>query len=166
MGNKYLSDDAILKLNYAYHHEISNSIFYDYIASYLNVLGFDNLSTYWEDWSNEEKKHAKWVKEFLQELNIPLSPSQLEAYTYDLSSSLIEFVIMTIDREDKTTELYQDILNYALELQDNGLLIQFANKMLIEQQEETNKAKTIYDKVVNIGENKALMQLFDNSFEN
>jgi ferritin len=155
----------IAKLNYAYYHEVTNSIVYDTVASYLNILGFDNLSDFWDDWGLEEKKHSKWVKEFLQELNIPLMKGNLEEFEYDLNKSGIEFVNVTMQREDMTTQLYHDILDTALELDDSALLVQFANKMLIEQQEETSKALTMQDKMSNIGENKALMQLFDNSFE-
>jgi ferritin len=162
---RYLTNEMIAKLNYAYHHEYSNSLFYDYIASYLNVMGFDNLSDFWADWSGEEKKHSQWVKEFLQDLNIPLSPASLENFDYDLNKGLIEFVNITLDREDKTTQLYHDILDVALELENSGLLVQFANKMLIEQTEETNKALTIKDKVSNIGDDKALLQIFNNTFE-
>ena len=164
--NKYLTDEIINRLNYAYHHEISNSIFYDYISSYLNVLGFNNLSEYWREWSIEEKEHGKWIKTFLQDLNIPLSPSQVENFDYDINSSLLEFLNITIDRENKTTQLYHEILDIALELENSALLIQFANKMLQEQIEETNKALTIQDRILNIGDNKGLLQLFDNTFKN
>ncbi len=163
--SKYLTDEVINMLNYAYHHEISNSLFYDYISSYLNVLGFNNLSEYWHEWSIEEKEHGKWVKNFMQDLNILLSPARLEDFAYDLSTSLIEFVNVTSDREDKTTQIYHNLLDVAMELENSGMLIQFVNKMLQEQIEETNKALTIKDQINNIGENKALMQLFDNGFE-
>lgn len=163
--NKYITDNMIDKLNYAYHHEISNSIYYDYISSYLDVLGYKNLANYWNEWSQEEKKHSQWVKEFLQNLNIPFSPAQVQTSEYNLNKELLEFVNVTIDREDKTTKLYHDILDIALELENSAMLVQFADKMLLEQIEETNKALTIQDKLTNIGDNKALLQLFDNTFE-
>lgn len=165
LKNKYITDSMISKLNYAYHHEISNAVFYDYISSYLDVLGYKNLSDYWEDWAKEEKKHSKWVRTFMQQVGISLSPGQLESFNYDLNSSLIEFINVTMDREDKTTKLYHNILDVALGLDDSAMLVQFANMMLNEQIEETDKAGTIYSKIINIGEDKGLLQLFDNGFK-
>lgn len=163
--NNYFTDEVVNMFNYAYHHEISNSIFYDYISSHLSVLGFDNISEYWREWSIEEKEHGKWVKDFMQNLNIPLLPTHLEDFDYDLNKSLSEFVNITLDRENKTTDIYHNLLGIAMDLENSAMLIQFTNKMLQEQIEETNKALTLVDQINNIGDNKALMQLFDLSYK-
>lgn len=122
------------------------------------------MGIYWNEWSVEEKNHSQWVKNFLQDLNIPLFPAPTESFDYNLNVNLLEFVSVTIDRENKTTDLYHNILDTAMDMENSGMLVQFANKMLNEQIEETDKALTIQDKLTNIGDNKALLQLFDNTF--
>jgi hypothetical protein len=47
----------------------------------------------------------------------------------------------------------------------SGMLHEFALKLLSEQAEEIGKSLDLQDKIGNIGNNKALLQLFDNTFE-
>ncbi len=163
--NKYLTDEMIEMLNKAYFHEITNSVVYDIIGSHLNVLGLTNLAEFWYDWSQEEKGHATLVREFLEQLNISLKFAQLESIECNLDKSLVEFVYTTVEREYKTTNLYHQLLDEAMNFENSSLLISFLHKMIDEQREETDKANTIFDKIVNIGEDRALLQLFDNSFK-
>ena len=160
----YLREETIKLLHIAYTHEISNMLKYDYISSWLDVKGFSKLSNYYKEWALEEKEHSLWVKEFLMDLNIPIKLLSIPEINMDLDSNLVNFADVTLETEDSTTELYEKILDIAHEFEDSAMLIQFANKMLIEQIEETDKANTINDKILNIGDNKSMLQLFDNTF--
>lgn len=166
MRNNYLSDETIAVLQKAYAHETKNMMIYTEISSWLNTLGFENLSKYYLDWACEERNHSLWIKEFMDSLNIQIknTPFDYMKFTLDLSN-LTNFAVKTLETEDETTKLYDELLQSALDFDDSALLVQFCNKMLIEQIEETNKALTIHDKIMNIGENRAFMQIFDQGFE-
>jgi len=164
--NNYLSVDTISKLQLAYAHEIRNMMIYEQISSWLDVSGFKNLSKYYADWSMEEKSHSIMVKDFLSKLNVPImnTPFDYLAFSID-NTSITNFAKKTLETENETTKIYDDLLQTALDFEDSSLLVDFATKMNSEQLEETGKANDIHDMIMNIGENKAMLQLFDNTFE-
>jgi len=166
MPSKYLSDDEVKQLQIAYYHEISNSIIYSNLAIYLNSKGLVNLSKYYQDWSNEEKKHSEWVREFMMNLDIPIIGGISSSDNYNLDSSLQEFANVTLQREDLTTKIYKDMMISCLDMNQlgDGVFMTFISKMLSEQLEETDKILTLLAKVNNIT-SFSDFQNFDNSFE-
>jgi ferritin len=128
--------------------------------------GYTNLSKYMADWADEEITHGKWVKEFMESLNIPLVGGTTTAPTYNFDSSPIAFVDAILEREDLTTELYMKMSDRALTMDYLGsaMLLSFAQKVSTEQIEETDKVTTLYSQVKNL-DSWGLLQLFDNSFE-
>lgn len=166
MKNSYLSEETIQKLQQAYVHEIHNMLIYTQISSYLGVNGFKNLASYYLDWAEEERKHSSWVKDFMDSLNILIGNISLESPSLEMdNSSIIGFAQRTLEVENATTLIYDELLQTAMDFDDSAMLAQFANKMLIEQIEETGKANDINDMLINIGDNRPLLQLFDNTFK-
>jgi ferritin len=93
-------------------------------------------------------------------MSIPIDGLDIDLKTMPI----IHFATVTVDIENETSDLYNELLELGEE-SGNGFVKKFAYKFLKEQIEETDKASTIFDKVKNIGDNRALLQLFDNTFE-
>jgi ferritin len=159
------SEKLIEFLGVLYRHELHNQYVYYKISNYLDVLGFKKLADYYRDWANHEKDHSEKVLSFANDNNlhidmtIPVNPIYV-----DLSSHpLTYFVQLTMDTENATTDLYNQYLELGEE-ENNPFVRRFSLDFILEQQEETGKAYDIYDSVMNIGDNKALLMLFNNTF--
>lgn len=167
VGDKMkFSQKALDHLSVLYRHERHNSYVYAYISNYLNVIGFKNLSQYYRDWSNHEKEHSELVQNFANSNNIVIDVSQsIEPLGIDLYKfPITKFAEVTLEVENKTTDLYNKYLEIGEE-DDNPLIRRFALDFILEQQEETGKAYDIHDSIMNIGDNKAFIQLFDSTYE-
>lgn len=166
MGLNNFSPEMITYLSKLYVHERHNSLVYSHISNFLNVQGYNNLSKYYEDWSQHEIDHSMTVRAFANEQNLILDMFvDSDDVDVDLTSmSISGFTQVTIDVELKTSELYNTLLDMAIQ-DDNGLVKDFAYVFLKEQREETDKANTIFDQIKNIGDNRQALQLFDNTFE-
>jgi ferritin len=151
----------------AYYHEVTNSLVYNTISVWLNKRGLKNLSDYFAKWASEEIGHSEKVKSLMMSLDIPLIAGKSETSEYLLDSSLIKFVEVSVDREDKTTALYKMISAMALDMNELGsaMLLSFSQDMSKEQIEETDNVMTLYAQILNLGENWAMAQLFDASFK-
>ena len=70
---------------------------------------------------------------------------------------------MTVEREDMTTDIYNEIYKLASK-ESNGLCMEFVlNTMLKEQIEETDKSGTLYDQIHNLKDLRDL-QKFDKGY--
>jgi len=162
----HFSEEILKHLSVLYRHELHNSYVYSKISNFLNIEGYENLGMYYEDWASEEQEHALVVKEFCESNNICIDMSiPIDGLDIDLKiMPIIHFATVTVDIENETSDLYNELLEMGEE-SGNGFVKKFAYNFLEEQIEETGKASTIFDKVKNIGDNRALLQLFDNTFE-
>ena len=145
-------------------HEIHNSIIYQEIAMWLDVKGFSNLSAYYKKWSDEEKSHGMWVQEFLEQLNVYINIGSISIERLNLENDVLKFAEVTLQTEIETTEMLEECLRESYNTSSLSTVF-LLNTMLKEQIEETAKANKIKDTVSNIGNNLALLQLFDNTFE-
>lgn len=159
LGNA-LSDS----LGKMYLHELVNQHIYDMISCYLDNLGLYHLSEYYAEWSQEEKNHADWVKDFM------LSVGAMPPNGYELKVDKIDFVDMytfvdkTVEREQLTTDMYNLCYETAME-ENNGMAVNFIiGTMQKEQIEEENKASTLSDQIHHLKDMQAL-QRFDLSFK-
>jgi len=146
-------------------HEFSNMHKYQKISMILNVQGFENLSKYFKDWANEEKTHALWVQEFLENINkyVDFNISSIDSIIEN--SSVISLAELVLKTELETNNMLDECLEESCVEGNSKIIMTFIeNKMLQEQIEETDKAYTFLDKIKNIGENKALLQIFDSKF--
>jgi ferritin len=146
-----------------YRHERHNSYAYSQISNFLNVQGYSNLSKYYEEWSNHEMEHSILVRDFVNSNNIIIDMSQsIVGLDIDLSNmSITQFAQITIDVENETTLLYNVFLDMGRK-ELKGFIERFSLDFLLEQIEETDN--TIFDQLNNIGNNRALLQIFDNNF--
>lgn len=158
--------ETIDVLSNAYVHELHNMYSYQKISNFLDVKGYKNLSKYWDDWSKEEYHHAQLVKEFCNDNNILINmDSDIQLPDFDLENFPITyFVEVTYNVEQKTNDIYNKMYSYALSV-SNGFLIDFSLDFLKEQREEMSKANSLRDSIKNIGDNTAILQLYDNSFK-
>ena len=162
----HLSPELTKKLQEAWAHEKHNSLTYKHIQSILDVNGFKNLASYYRKWAEEESQHSEWVLEFMLQMNIPLSVSNIEISTIT-NDNIFAFPAITAQIEDSTTKLWQEF--YEMSENDMsigaGMASQFALKLLKEQAEETGKAQDLVDQISNLGESRAFLQIYDNTFE-
>lgn len=163
MPDEKLSEIMLNLLERQVCHELQNMYKYQKIAMWLNVKGFTNLSKYFKEWSLEEKDHSMWVQEFLEGLNIFLDfvPT---FENVQLDDNFKSFLPIVIDTENLTTEYLNECLaqSYKETSVYKYLVTEFIlNKMLKEQAEETDKALTLKDKVENMGNDLAEMQILD-----
>lgn len=160
---QFVSKNLINKLSHAYYHEIENQIIYSMIASWLDSKGLYSLSKYYDEWSNEERNHSQWVKEFLQSMSVQL-PVSAELKIDELSfNTIYSFVEHTVDRENETTDIYNDIYFSAMD-EKNSVVMEFvSNTMQKEQIEEIDKSYTLLDQVNNMNDIGEL-QRFDKNF--
>ena len=158
-----LSDILVDKLHHAYYHEIENQLIYSRIASWLDKHGLYKLSKYYDNWSAEERNHSEWVKDFLQSVGIEL-PNTFHIYVDNIEfNDVYSFVDMTVEREDMTTNIYNEIYKLA-NAESNGLCMEFVmNTMIKEQIEETDKSGTLYDQIHNLKDLRDL-QKFDKGY--
>ena len=104
-----LSDVLVDKMHYAYYHEVENQLIYSRIASWLDKNGLYKLSKYYDDWSTEERNHSEWVKDFLQSVGVEL-PNSFNICVDNISfKDIYSFVDMTVEREDMTTDIDNEI---------------------------------------------------------
>lgn len=160
------TDDIKNFLSRIYGHERHNSYVYSAISNYLNVLGYKNLSKYYEEWSQHEIEHSMLVRDFCNSNDIFIDMS-IPIIGLDINLQLLpltHFSIVTIDVEAETTDLYNELLEMGVSA-GNGFIKKFAYDFLQEQQEETDKANTLFARVQNIGDSKTFLQLFDNTFK-
>jgi len=148
-----------------YRHEVHNSVAYSQISNFLDVEGYKNLAKYYADWSSHETEHSVKVREFCNTNNINIDMSiAIEGLDINLKNMPItHFVIITVDTENETTDLYSELLEMGKN-EKNTFTERFALDFILEQIEETEKALGIFDSVNNIGANKGMLQLFDNTF--
>jgi len=161
-----LTERMIELLKRQHSHEVHNSLIYKNISHYLNVLGFTNLSKYYASWSVEETGHSNIIKDFLEALNIFIDYEvSINTSILDLGASLTRFAQVTLDTENKTTEMLEECLRESYMTGNTSMATMMLQDMIKEQIEETDKANTLNDQISNIGENRALMQLYDMNFE-
>lgn len=160
-----ITSNLISLLKRQLEHELHNSAIYRNISMYLNVQGFKNLSKYYAEWSLEENKHATLVQVFLESLNIFIDYNIHFDVVLGLESSLNKFAMLTLDTENLTTRMIQECLAESYLPENCAMSTVFLLGMIKEQIEETDKANNINDNMLNIGENRALLQIFDNGFE-
>lgn len=164
--SKILTQKLIDLLKRQISHEITNMYKYQKIAMYLNIKGFTNLSNYYKKWSDEEKKHSIWVQEFLENLNIYVDYEVSAVESFSLEVPFSKLTELTLETELLTTKMLEECLSESYNIGNTSLASEFIlNTMIKEQIEETAKANTINDQIKNIGENSALLQLFDNEFD-
>lgn len=160
------SVEAIDYLGQLYRHERHNSYVYSQVSNFLNVQGYKNLSKYYEDWSQHEIEHSMKVRDFANANNLILDMNQdIKALDIDLSNQPISyFADLTVQVENETSDMYNTYLKMGYS-ENNGFIQRFSHDFLLEQIEETDKATSIHDSIKNIGDNRSMLQLFDNSFD-
>ena len=160
------SIDDIDYLGQLYRHERHNSYVYSQVSNFLNVQGYKKLAKYYEDWSQHEIEHSMKVRDFANANNILIDMNQdIKPLDMDLSNqSITTFAKITVDVENETSEMYDVYLKMGIK-DGNSFIQRFCYDFQLEQIEETDKATSIFDSVKNIGDNRSMLQLFDNSFE-
>ena len=160
------SDKILQHLGVLYRHERHNAYVYSKVYNFLDVMGYKNIAKYYLEWSNHENTHAELVLDFANtnnihiDMSIPIDPLDIDLINLPIS----HFATLTLDVENETTELYNQFLEMGEE-DNNTFVRRFSLDFILEQMEETDKANTIKDRINNIGNDKALLQLFDNTFE-
>lgn len=156
--NPLLSDKAEQLLNYRIEQEELSSWLYLSKSLWLNNEGFVNAAKLFRKYSDEERKHAEWAREYLLAMGVtPITP-MLSKQSVECGC-LKDILVETWEHENKITQQCKDLCSEALKMNDM-LLFQLGQKYLSEQVEEIDKAQTLLDRYA-IAEKENNLFIFD-----
>lgn len=162
---QFLTEDTRIYLSDLFRDEIHNSYLYHYISSYLSVQGLDNLSLFFKYRAREETKHAEWVREFCQDLDILLDFGRpIEGFSMSLNG-ISDFCKLAYDAEMLTNERWSRFYDMCFLDGNSRLFIELGEEFLEEQHEESTWASQLMDYAKNQGEDRSAWQRFDNGFD-
>ena len=129
---------------------------------WLNDKGYKNAAALWLKYSNEERTHADWARDYLLSLGVlPCTPA-LKAPAEEYAG-LPDIIRQSYEHEIVVSQQVTELANKAMK-EGNHMLYTLAAKYLAEQVEEHSKFQDILDKLDTFGESKESLFLLDNSF--
>lgn len=160
--NVLFTTTAEKQLTFRIEQEEYSSWIYLAMSLWLENKGYVNLASLYKTYSDEEKKHANWAREYFLAMGVTPPTPALKQPKNDFSS-LLEILNSTYDHENLITKQCSDLCNEANKVGDY-LLFQLGQKYMSEQIEEIEKARTNLDKY-EIAEKSNSLYLFDLSFK-
>lgn len=129
-----ISDDIATLLIRQISRELYNHNLYNTFSSYFAIRGLNLLEDYYKDRAKEEVNHHIWIRDYLQECNIPFAYPQVDAVEVEINDEVSPF-LQTVDAEIETTQWINEIYEKASELGDQQTK-KWLTKLIDEQTEE------------------------------
>jgi len=161
--NPLLSEGCLKLLNYRIEQEDYSSRIYLSMSLWLNNKGYKHSAALWKKYSEEERSHADWARDYLLSMGVQPDTPALKAPGNDYKG-LPEIVQMSYDHEITVTKQCKTIASQALKEGDT-MLFTLTQKYLAEQVEEHDKMQNLVDALETFGTDKIALRLFDNSLE-
>lgn len=155
MEKQLLSKEAIDELTFRVNSEEFSSRLYHNMSLWFEDKGYINLAKLYENYSQEEMKHAGFAKEFLLSYNLKPELRALQSPEAEYKDCE-DILSSTLDHEIKITTECQELSKNALK-RGEMTLFTLAQKYCAEQVEELKKS---YD-LVNIYKLTSCPLLFD-----
>lgn len=152
----------MLLLNKQVAHELTNYQIYMKIYNILSVAGYTNMASYFKKQGVDESGHQQIVLDYCTDRNEIVSFEQIN--TPEVPMQVTAIADLYLATEISTTNALKDLYRLCLAKMD-FLSAEKIRQMLTEQIEEEASALDFRDKVKNIGETPAMLQIFDNTFE-
>jgi ferritin len=143
--------------------ESESSQLYLAMACWAEANGFEGVSEFMYDQSDEERQHMLKIIKFLNNRGGTTVVTELSApkYQYDSIRELFENLLK---HEIFISEKINDLVHLTFELKDFATH-SFLQWYVIEQIEEEATARNIIDKMNLIGDNVSSLYLFDNEIK-
>ena len=149
-------------LNFRIEQEELSSWIYLSMSLWLNNEGYTNTAKLFKKYSDEERIHAEWARDYLLAMGVvPITPAlskQPSSFT-----SLGDILMKAWEHEILVTEQCKTLCAEALKLNDHTLY-QLGQKYLHEQVEELEKTQTLLDRY-SIAEKEGNLFTFDQFVE-
>lgn len=158
-----LSDEMLALLLRNASHEMRNSVFYATLSNHLGVKGFTNASEFCKKQIEEEQSHFNRVWGFLQDRNAKAILNPIQDVSGDYSDLKFAFN-EALKLEILTTELWQEVLDKSIEIND-GITKRLAEKYMKIQKSEEDEFLAICDELTLIGDNIPMQKLWDNTYK-
>lgn len=156
-----ITDKIISLLNYRLNEEEYSSRLYKSMANYLRFNGNFGAAKLYDNYSQEELEHAKWVYDYMQSMNI--MPEIREIRKPDCEfESVIDVYERAYNHEIEITKQCLTLAKTCKD-EDDFMTMPLAHKYINEQRDEIAKAKAILDRVKAFGGSDIIMYEIDES---
>jgi ferritin len=154
-----LKDSVLDKLNEQLWLENHASFYYLKLSIEFSNKGFNGISKFFLDQSNEERNHMlKIIDYMLERGSKPTLPSMNYTENKDESFSVLKYFKDSLFNEKQVSDSIFSVLTVAREEKDY-FTESLMNEFLIEQREEESKFQDIIDKLIIIGDSDKLYDL-------
>lgn len=140
---KQLADQIIEKLQNSIKLEYESGLLYEGMSAWLDNKSFINTSKFYRIHGLEERKHASWIIDYLQDMNVLVKIPSLEGPKYEWES-IKDILEKTYEHEEVITKNWNDIATLSLKTADH-MTYNFAQKLLTEQREELELFSELID---------------------
>jgi len=144
-------------------HEQNNSLIYKNIATHLDILGFKNLTKYFEGQVLEEIGHRDMLISYLNDLNIKNDVGDIKKVEINMAT-LMDIILFGLEREILTKNMINEMVVVASEDEDM-LSYEFLLSLLKLQRNEISEFQYLYDNIKDFDNNLALLRIFDQNLE-
>ncbi|MBO6880017.1 MULTISPECIES: ferritin [Winogradskyella] len=158
-----LSKSIEAALNKQIRIEAESSQVYLAMAVWAEVKGFEGISNFMYDQSDEEREHMLKLVKFINERGGHAQISELNAPNISYSS-FKEMFKKLLDHEVFVSESINELVHISLQEKDYATH-NFLQWYVAEQIEEEAMARTILDKINMIGDDKGGLYLFDRDIQ-
>lgn len=149
-------------LNEQIKHELYASHLYLSIASFLETIPLEGMSSWFRGQAEEEHEHAMKIYDYLIDRNVHVDMRAIDKPKGDFESVLQVFELAR-DHERKVTSWIHRIYELASEEKDYATKV-FMHWFITEQVEEEKNAEDNYDQVKYIGDDKSALFVLDQNF--
>lgn len=146
-------------LNKQIQAEADSSQYYLAMASWAEKNGFEGVSNFFYDHSDEERQHMLKLVKYVNERGGHAKITAVQEPPNDFTDLKQAFQHL-LDHEVKITQLINELVHFCLEQRDYTTH-NFLQWYVSEQIEEEALARTILDKLSLIGNDKGGLYLFD-----
>jgi ferritin len=157
--NPLISDKTIDLLQYRVEQEDLSARIYLGMSMWLNNKGYKEMAEVWRKYSEEERTHADWARDYLLALGVQPMTGQLDQVSNEFSG-IPDIIKQSYDHEIDVTNQCKELATHALKEGDH-MLHQLALKYLKEQVEEHDKMQQWTDELEIYGTDKIAMRLMN-----
>ena len=159
--NVLLSPAVEKLLNFRIEQEEYSSWLYLAMSLWLDNEGFTNIAKEYKKYSDEERNHAQWARDYILAMGVVPETPMLKQPSNQYSS-LLEILTQTYEHENLVTSQCNTLCMEAVKNND-FLLLQLGQKYMSEQIEEIERTRTNLDRYY-IAEKEGNIFLFEQSF--
>lgn len=158
--NILLSDGIEKLLQFRVEQEELSSWLYLSMSLWLSNNGFLGAAKLFKTYSDEERSHAQWAREYLLAMGVtPITP--ILAKQKDMFEGLPEIIVASYQHEIDITKQCKQLASQAVK-EGDFMVFELAQRFLKEQQEEHDKMQNWVDRLNTFGTDKVALRFLDN----